>query len=108
MLSGEERRLSIEILSGARCSVCWKQIVNSVTLSGQRQRDQPFGSISIRVLIYRMVLQRLFARHVGRYLPTLSFGLVVVVHLLFGVMLSIRNVVAQKVIKNSCHNLEQR
>ena len=60
-----------------------------------------------KVLIYRMVLLMLFARHVGRYLPTLSFGLVVVVHLLFGAILSIRNVVAQKLVKDYCHNLER-
>ena len=42
-----------------------------------------------KVLIYRMVLLMLFARCVGRYLPTLSFGLVVVVHLLFGTIPSV-------------------
>ena len=60
-----------------------------------------------RVLIYRMVLPILFAKCVGRYFPTLSFGLVVVVHLLFGNMLSIRNVVAQKLVKDYCRNLER-
>ena len=64
MLSGEEKRLNIGILGGARCSVHQKQIVNLVTLSGQRQRDQQSGSILIRVLISRIVLQRLFARHI--------------------------------------------
>jgi hypothetical protein len=54
-----------------------------------------------------MVLPMLFARHVGRYLPTLSFGLVVVVHLLFGVMRSIRNVVVQKLVKDYYYNLER-
>jgi hypothetical protein len=49
----------------------------------------------------------LFARCVGKYLPTLSFGIVVVVYLLFGAILSIRNVVAQKLVKDYCHNLEQ-
>jgi hypothetical protein len=37
----------------------------------------------------------------------LSFGLVAVVHLLFGAMLSIRNVAAQKLDKDSCRNLER-
>ena len=55
------------------------------------------------VLISRMVLPRLSVRRVGRYLPTLSSGLVAVVHLLFGVIPSIRNVVAQKMVKDSCH-----
>jgi hypothetical protein len=53
-----------------------------------------------------MVLPKLFARDVGRYLPTLSFGVVVVVHLLFGVILSIRNTEAQKLVNHSCRNLE--
>ena len=94
MLSREGILLSIGIVGGARFLVRPKLMVNLVTLSGQRQRDQRSGSILSRVLIYRMVLPMLFVRHVGRYLPTLSFGLVVVVHLLFGVMLSMRNVVA--------------
>ena len=38
---------------------------------------------------------------------TLSFGLVVVVHLLFSAMPSIRNVVAQKLVKDCCCNLER-
>ena len=59
-----------------------------------------------RVLIYRIVLLTLFAKHAGRYLPTLSFRLVVVVFLLFGTMPSIRNVVAQKLIKDYYRNLE--
>jgi hypothetical protein len=54
-----------------------------------------------------MVLLMLFARHIGRYFPTLSFGLMAVIHLLFGSILSIRNVVAQKLIKDYYHNLEQ-
>ena len=90
--------MSIGILGGARFSVRPKLMVNLVTLS---------GSILSRVLIYRMVLPMLFARRVGRYLPTLSFGLVVVVHLLFGVMQSIRNVVVQKLVKDYCRNLER-
>jgi hypothetical protein len=49
----------------------------------------------------------LFVRCVGRYLPTLSFGLVVVVYLLFGAIPSIRNVMAQKLVKDYCCNLEQ-
>ena len=107
MLSGERILLSIGILGSARFSVHPKLMVNLVTLSGRRQRDQRSGSILSRVLIYRMVLPMLFARRVGRYLPTLSFGLVVVVHLLFGAMPSIRNVVAQKLVKDYCRNLEQ-
>ena len=98
MLSGERILLSIGILGGARFSVRPKLMVNLVTLS---------GSILSRVLIYRMVLPMLFARHVGRYLPTLSFGLVVVVHLLLGAMPSIRNVVGQKLVKDYCRNLER-
>jgi hypothetical protein len=54
-----------------------------------------------------MVLPIFFARRIGRYLPTLSFGLVVIVHLLFGAMPSIRNVVAQKPVKDYYHNLER-
>jgi hypothetical protein len=107
MLSGEKILLSIGILGGARFSVCPKLMVNLVTLSSQRQRDQRSGNILSRVLIYRMVLPMLFARHVERYLPTLSFGLVVVVHLLFSAMPSIRNVVAQKLVKDYCCNLER-
>jgi hypothetical protein len=60
-----------------------------------------------RVLIYRMVLPILFARHVGRYLLILSFRLVAVVYLFFGAMLSIRNVVAQKLVKDYCRNLKR-
>jgi hypothetical protein len=108
MLLGERILLSIGILGGARFSVCPKLIVNLVTLFSQRQRDQWSGSILSRVLIYRIVFPMLFARHVGRYLPTLSFRLVVVVHLLFDAMLSIRNVVAQKLVKDYCRNLERK
>jgi hypothetical protein len=107
MLSGERILLSIGILSGARFSVRPKLMVNLVILSGRKQRDQQSGSILSRVLIYRMVLPMLFARHVGRYLPTLSFGLVVVVHLLFCIMRSIRNVVVQKLVKDYYRNLER-
>ena len=106
MLSGEGILLSIGILGSAKFSVRPKLMVNLVTLYGQRQRDQRSGNILSRVLIYRMVLPMLFTRCVGRYLPTLSFKLVVVVHLLFGAMLSIRNVVAQKLVKDYYHNLE--
>ena len=56
--------------------------------------------------ISRMVLLRLSVRRVGRYLPTPSSELVAVVHLLFGAMLSIRNAVAQKLVKGYCRNLE--
>jgi hypothetical protein len=107
MLSGERILLSIGILSGARFSVRLKLMVNLVTLSGRRQRDQWSGNILSGVLIYRMVLPMLFAKHVRRYLPTLSFGLVVVVHLLFSVMRIIRNMVVQKLVKDYCRNLER-
>ena len=80
MLSGEGILLIIGILGSARFSVRSKLMVNLVTLSGRRQRDQQSGSILSRVIIYRMILPMLFARCVGRYLPTLSFGLVVVVY----------------------------
>jgi hypothetical protein len=101
MLSGEEIQLSIGIFGSARSSIRLK-LINLVIFPGQRQRDQQSGSILSRVLISRMILPRLSARHVGRYLPTLSSGLVAVVHLLFGVILSIRNVAAQKMVKDSC------
>ena len=107
MLSGERILLGFEILGSARFSVRSKLMVNLFTLSDQRQKDQRSGSILSRVLIYRMVFPMLFTRHVGRYLPTLSFGLVVVVHLLFCAMLSIRNVVAQKLVKDYCRNLKR-
>jgi hypothetical protein len=55
-----------------------------------------------RVLISRIVLPRLFAKPVKRYVPTLSSGLVAVVHLLFGVMSSIRNILAENMAKGSC------
>jgi hypothetical protein len=93
MLSGEEIRWSIGILGGARSSIRPK-LINLVTFPGQRQRDQRSGSILSRVLISRMVLPKLSARRVGRYSPTLSSGLVAVVHLLFGALPSIRNVAA--------------
>ena len=106
MLSGEEILLSFGILGGARSSIRPKLIVHLVTFPGRKQRDQQSGSISSRVLISRMIPQRLSARHVGRYLPTLSSGLVAVVYLLFGTIMSIRNVVAQKVVRHSCRNLK--
>src|SRR6266436_690633 len=80
-------------------------MINLVTFPGRKQRGRRSGRILSKVLISRMVLRRLSARHVGRYLLTLSCGLVAVVHLLFGVMLSTRNVVAQKLVKDSCRNL---
>jgi hypothetical protein len=102
MLSGEEIRLSIGILGGARYLVRPKLMITLVTFPGRKQRSRQSGSILSRVLISRMVLPRLFARPVGRHLPTLSSGLVAVVHLLFGAMPSIRNVVAQNMAKGSC------
>ena len=107
MLSGEEIMLSIRILGGARFLTHPKLMINLATFPGQKQRGRRSGSILSKVLISRMVLQRLCARHVGRYLLILSFGLVAVVHLLFGAMLSIRNAAAQKLDKDSCHNLER-
>ena len=106
MLSGEKARLSIGILGGTRSSIHPKLIINLITFPGRKQRDQQFGSILSKVLISGMVPPRLSARHVRRYLPTLSFGLVVVVHLLFGTILGIRNVVAQKVIRYLYCNLK--
>ena len=106
MLSGEEIRLSIGILGGARSSIRPKLMINLVTFPGRKQRGRLSGSILNKVLISRMVLPMLSARGVGRYLPTLSSGLVVVVHLLFGAIPSIRNVVAQKIDKDSYRNLE--
>jgi hypothetical protein len=106
MLSGEKARLSIGILGGARSSIHPKLMINLVTFPGRKQRDQQSGSILSKVLISGMVPLRLSARHVGRYSPTLSSGLVAVVHLLFGAILSIRNVVAQKVVRHSCRNLK--
>ena len=94
MLSGEEILLSFGILSGARSSIRPKLIVHLVTFPGRKQRDQQSGSILSRVLISGMVPLRLSARHVGRYSPILSSGLVAVIHLLFGAIMSIRNVVA--------------
>jgi hypothetical protein len=64
MLSGEEILLSIRILGGTRFSVHLKLMVNLVTLSDRRQRDQQSGSILSRVLIYKMVLPMLFAKRV--------------------------------------------
>jgi hypothetical protein len=52
----------------------------------------------------RMVLPVLSVRCVGRHSPILSSGLVVVVHLPFGGILIIRNVVALKI--DLYHNLE--
>jgi hypothetical protein len=98
MLSGEKILLSIGILDSTRFSIHPKLMVNLVTLFDQRQRDQQSRNILSRVLIYKMVLPILFARCVGRYLPTLNFGLVVVVHLLLSIILSIRNVIAQKLV----------
>jgi hypothetical protein len=69
-------------------------MINLVTFPGRKQRDQQSRSISSKVLISGMVPPRLSAKHVGRYSPTLSSGLVAVVYLLFGAILSIRNVVA--------------
>ncbi len=106
MLSGEEIRSSLGILGGARSSIRPKLMINLVTFPGRKQRGRRSGRILSKVLISRMVLRRLSARHVGRYLLTLSCGLVAVVHLLFGVMPSTRNVVAQKLVKDSCRNLE--
>jgi len=106
MLSGEEILLSIGILGGAWSSVYPKLMAHLVTLSGRRQRDQRSGSILNRVLISRMVLPTLSAKRVGRHSPTLSSGLAAVVHLLFGAIPSIRNVVAQKIDKDSYRNLE--
>ena len=54
-----------------------------------------------------MDLRRLCARRVGRYLLTLSFRLVAIVHLLFSTMLNIKNAVAQKLDKDSYRNLER-
>jgi hypothetical protein len=107
ILSGKGILLSIGILGSISFSIHPKLIVNLVTLSDQKQKDQQSGSILSRVLIYRMILPMLFARYVGRYLPTLSFGLVVVVHLLFSTILSIRNIVAQKLVKDYCCNFER-
>ena len=107
MLSGEEIMSSIRILGGARFLTRRKQMINLVTFPGQKQRGRQSGSILSKVLIFRMVLRRLYARGVGRYLLTLSFGLVAVVHLLFSAMLSIRNAAAQKLDRDSCRNLEQ-
>ena len=80
---------------GDRSSNRPKLKVNLVTLSGRRQRDQRCGGILNSVLIFAMVLRRLSARHVGRYMHTLSSRLVAVVQLLYGSIMSIRNVVAQ-------------
>jgi hypothetical protein len=107
MLSKEEIMLSIRILGGARFLIHPKLMINLVTFSGRKQRGRRSGSILSKVLISRMVLRRLCARLVGRYLLILSFGLVAVVHLLFGTMLSIRNAVAQKLDRDSCCNLER-
>jgi hypothetical protein len=107
MLSGEEIMLSIGILGGARFLTRPKLMINLVTFPGRKQRGRRSGSILSKVLISRMVLRRLCARRVGRYLLILSFGLVGVVHLLFGAMLSIRNAAAQKLDKDSCRNLER-
>jgi hypothetical protein len=102
MLSGEEIWSSIGILGGARYLVRPKLMITLVTFPGQKQRSRQSGIILSRVLISRMVLPRLFARPVGRHLPILSSGLVAVVHLLFDAILSIRNVVAQNMAKDSC------
>jgi hypothetical protein len=102
MLSGEEIWLSIGILSSARYLVHPKLMITLVTFPGQKQRSRQSGIILSRVLISRIVLPSLFARPVGRHLPTLSYGLVAVVHLLFGAMPSIRNIVAQNMAKDSC------
>jgi hypothetical protein len=94
MLFGEEIILSIRILGGTRFLTRPKLMINLATFSRQKQRGRWSESILSKVLISRMVLQRLCARRVGRYLLILSFRLVAVAYLLFGAMLSIRNVVA--------------
>ena len=86
MLSGNEIQYSLGILGGGRCSFHPKLMVNLVTLCGRKRRDQRSGSVLSRVPIFRMVLLRLCVKGVGRYLLTLSSGLVAVVHLLFGVV----------------------
>jgi hypothetical protein len=106
MLSGKEIRLSIGIFGGARYSFHLRLMVNLVTLSRRRQGDQRSGSILSKVLMSRIVLLRLSARDVGRYLPTPSSKPVVVVQLPFGAILNIRNVAGQEIIKNSYHNLK--
>jgi hypothetical protein len=103
-LFGKKIQWSIEILGGARSLVRPKLMINLVILSGRKPRDQQSGSILNRVLMSRMVLPVLSVRCVGRHSPILSFGLVAVVHLPFGAILIIRNVVALKI--NSYHNLE--
>jgi hypothetical protein len=82
-------------------------LVPRPTLVGTRELAPPKVGAGHRNVRNRMVLRMLFARCVGRYLPTLSFGLVVVVHLLFGAMPSIRNIVAQKLVKDCCRNFER-
>ena len=106
MLSGEETMWSIGIFGGARSLTRPKLMINLVTFPGRKQRGQQSGSILSKVLIFRMVLRRLCVRRVGKYLLILSFGLVAVVHLLFGAMLSIRNVVAQKVVRDTYYDSE--
>src|SRR5580692_7146206 len=96
-LSGKKIQWSIGILGGARSLVWPKLMINLVILSGRRRRDQQSGTILSRVLMSRMVLPVLSVRCVGRHSPTLSSGLVAVVHLLFGTILIIRNVVALKI-----------
>jgi len=107
MLFGEEIMSSIGILGGARSLTRQKLMINLATFPGRKQRGRLFGNILSKLLIFRMVLRRLSARRVGRYLLTQSYGLVAVVHLLFGVMQSIRNVVAQKLVRDCCRNLER-
>src|SRR5580692_8024241 len=103
-LFGKKIQWSIGILGSIRFLVRPKLMINLVILSGRRQRDQQSGSILSRVLMSRMVLPALSVRCVRRHSPTLSSGLVAVVHLPFSTILIIRNVVALKI--DSYHNLE--